>query len=154
MPLMISLIPHVLRIIKYLSKFEERESAIDGARKEKSGNPILMCTFAWEYALEIFIEYRPSHIFIRDVINMPEFQERLGNLLSKPGKSKCTVLPVERDLKVTYGEVERDNAMVFVKFWPWAETDVIAPGACIMRVNETDNHVRGRRGICLHCGAY
>ena len=153
--LLFSAIPFVMKMLGEAFHMGEILDAIRQARKEKRAVQKLFCTFEWDKEIMTTVG-DGRHILVRDVVETPEFRARLGNVLSKSGKHKCTVLPLERDFKMLKDEdIVRDDAMLMVVFEPWEEGDVVAPGACILRGNKTDtNHVRNKRGVCWYCGGY
>lgn len=155
--LLFSAIPFVMKMQGEAFHMEEILAAIRQARKEKGAVQTLFCTFEWDKEIMTTVGTDcGTHILVRDVVETPEFRARVGNVLSKSGKHKCTVLPLEHDLKVLKDEdIVRDEAMLMVVFEPWEEGDAITPGACILRGNKSDEqHVRNKRGVCWHCGGY
>jgi len=134
----------------------ETLAAMRQARKEQRAVHSLFATFDWDSEIQTTVGAESgTRIRVRDVVELPEFRERLGNILSKSGKHKCFVYPIVRDLKVLKDDdVMYDTAMVSVVFEPWVETDTMASGACILRGNKSDaQHVRNKWGVCWYCGA-
>ena len=155
--LLFSAIPFVMRLLGDRFNMADTLEAIHQARNQKRTVQLLFCTFEWDMEIQNMVGADcGARLLVRDVVELPEFRARFCNVLSKRGKHKCTMFPVERDLKVLKDDdVERDEAMVLVKFEPWSEGDVVAPGACILRGNKTDaEHVRNKYGVCWHCGGF
>ena len=155
--LLVSAIPYVLRMLGDLFNSEEILGAIRKVRKEQCAVHVPFSTFEWD--TQIMATAHPekgTYLNVRDVVELPEFLARLSNILSKQGKHKCTVLPIERDMKVLKDDdVVRDDAMISVVFEPWSESDTVTPCACILRGNKSDkNHVLNKRGVCWFCGSY
>ena len=155
--LLFSAIPFVMKMLGEAFHMGETLAAIRQARTEKRAVQTLFCTFEWDKEIMTTVgAERGTHILVRDVVETPEFRARFGNVLSKSGKQKCTVLPLERDLKVIKDDdIVRDDAMLLVVFAPWSEGDAVVPGECILRGNKSDEkHVRNKRGVCWCCGGF
>jgi len=155
--LLVSAIPYVLRMLGDRFDADEILGAIRKARKEQCAVHVQFASFDWDAQIMATVPpEKGTYLDIRDVVELPEFRERLSNILTKKGKHKCTVFPIVRDVKVLKDDdVIRDDALISVVFSPWSESDTVTPCACILRGNKSDkDHVLNKRGVCWYCGAY
>jgi len=155
--LFFSAIPFVMNMLGDRFDMADVRATILQARKEKRAIQMPFCSFDWDSQIQRTVGADcGTYIYVRDVVELPEFRARLGNVLSKRGKHKCTVLPFIRDRKVLKDEdVVYDDALVLVIFEPWNDTHTVTPGACILRGNKSDKeHVRDKRGVCWYCGGF
>lgn len=152
-----SAIPYALTVIGDIFHMETTLFAKRKSQQEQRSAIALFCSFPWERQIDPALFVEPvDAVYLRDVVDMPEFRERLSNLLSKSGKYKCTVHPVEQDTKILYdGDIERDEAMLFVEYAPWSESDFLYASNCIMNGDATDErHWHNHRRVCPYCGSY
>ena len=146
-------IPCAINIVDDIFRLGPALAAKRAARDEKRATPALLCAFPWERPMYPSEE---EGIYLRDVLDMEEFRKRLGNILSKPGKYKCTVHPVEQDTKWLYdGDMERNEANLYVEYSPWKEYDCLYPSNCIQEgAYAGAYHYYNKRHVCTCCGAY
>ena len=152
-----SAIPYALGVIGDRFQLEPALAAKRKAYYEQRSVPAVLCRFPWDKQLDPSLFVEPEDpVYLWEVVDMPEFRSRLGNILSKPGKYKCTVHPVEQDTKILYdGDIERNDALLFVEYAPWTKDDCLSSSRCIMNGDATDeNHCFDKRGICAFCGSY
>ena len=98
-----SAIPYALDAIGDRFQLEPALSAKREAHYEQRSVLALLCRFPWDKQLNPspFVELEDP-VCLREVVDMPEFRSRLANILSKPGKYKCAVLPVEHHTKILW----------------------------------------------------
>ena len=152
-----SAIPYALTVIGDIFNLEPVLTAKRKAHYEQRPAPALLCRFPWDKQLDPALFVEPEDpVYLWEVVDMPEFRSRLGNILSKQGKYKCTVHPVEQDTKILYdGDIERNDALLFVEYAPWSKEDCPTSCRCIMNGDASDeNHWQDKRGICAFCGSY
>lgn len=115
-----------------------------------------LCTFEWDTdLLDPNADPKSNVVHVLkyvDIMALPEFRERLGNLLSKQGKVQATVHTLEHDMKVDYaGERIREDAYLVVEFRPWRSNDTLEVSTCLPGWSE--RHTLTKSGICHFCGS-
>jgi hypothetical protein len=92
----------------------------------------------WWFPWDSEIENKGKRIFMRDVVNTPEFLYQIGQEESRRNSCFCTVHPLERDTKVgEAGTVIADTAVLNATF--------SKDGPC----DECGKHSKNGRATCL-----
>lgn len=113
-----------------------------------------LIAFPYGRMVEYAIGDGENVVLIRDVINLPEFRQRLANILGIPGRVFCEVHEVRRDLMEEDGVVERDDAIVTFTFSRW-NNHPLEKSDCLFigDVEDPNEHVINRYGVCHSCGS-
>jgi hypothetical protein len=114
-----------------------------------------LCTFDWdENILDPNADPASNAVHVLQLVNimaLPEFKERLGNLLSKRGVATATVHSPEHDYKVDgEGDIVLSDAYLLVEFTQWRD-DVVYSDC--LPVGEEEKHVKTKCGVCMFCGS-
>jgi len=144
--LLYSAIPYVLTyIIGDRFDFEAIRSAMRTVRKEGTTVRVAFCRFDWDMQIQT-LHSVSQLLLVREVVDTPEFRQRLGNILSKRDKYIFTVAQVTQ---------EGEDAVIYVTGTvPSDETPAVVSSPCILRGNRSDElHHTNKRGTCMYCGA-
>lgn len=115
-----------------------------------------LCSYDWDYdILDPNADPASNVVHVlhyRDIMALPEFLVRLGNILSTRNKVMATVHRPEHDYKVdSECNIARNEVYLVVEFRPW-KNETVEYSECL-RVGEADQHVLTKTGVCLFCGA-
>jgi hypothetical protein len=142
--LLYSAIPYVLtHIIGDHFDFEAIRSAMRTVRKEGTTVRVAFCRFAWDMQIQT-LHSVSQLLLVREVVDTPEFRQRLGNILSKRDKYIFSVAQVTQ---------EGEDAVIYVTGTSPDDAPVVG-SACILRGNRSDElHNTNKRGTCMYCGS-
>jgi hypothetical protein len=144
--LLYSAIPFVLtHIIGDHFDFDAIRGAMRTVRKEGTTVKLAFCRFAWDMQIQT-LNSVSQLLLVREVVDTPEFRQRLGNILSKRDKYIFTVAQVTQ---------EGEDAVIYMTGTiPSDETPAVVRSACILRGNRSDElHYTNKRGTCMYCGS-
>ena len=150
-------IPSVLQFVEDFANIEDirDERQEFKHRVNMASVKYFLMAFPYGKMVEYSVGDEEVAVLIRDVINLPEFQQRLANILGIPGCVFCEVHDVIRDLKVTEDDVVlHDDAIVTFTFSRWnnhlqQKRDCIFVGD----VDVQNIHAINRHGVCHYCGS-
>ena len=156
---------NLINAIPSILQFVEDTADIDAIREERHEYKhraniqparFLLMAFPYEQMVEYEVGDGSALVLIRDVVNLPEFQQRLANILGTPNHVHCEIHEVERDLKVgPDGDVDRDDAIVTFTFSRWNNHPVKKSGCLFVGGFEDPNdHNISANGVCHCCGSY
>ena len=153
---LINAIPSVLMFVEDTADIE----AIRDERREfkqrlnEASVTYFLVAFPYGQRVEYAIGDGENVVLIRDVMNLPEFRQRLANILGIPGRVFCEVHEVRRDLMEEDGVVERDDAIVTFTFSRW-NNHPLENSDCLFigDVEDPNDHVINRYGVCQCCGS-
>lgn len=156
----VNLLNAIPSILMFIEDFADMEAIRDERREFKHlvnmpPTKYFLLAFPYGRMVEYAVGDGEVIVLIRDVINLPEFQQRLGNMLGIPGRVFCEVHDIVRDLKIVDGQVERDDAIVTFTFSRWNNHPVRKSNCLYVGIVEDPNeHVINRYGVCHCCGSY
>ena len=142
--LLYSAIPFVLtHIIGDHFDYEAIRGAMRTVRKERTTVTLAFCRFDWDMEIQ---SLNSVLLLVREVVDTPEFRQRLSNILSKRDKYIFTVAQVTQ---------EGADAVLYVTGTPPSLEDApVVFSECILRGNRSDElHSRNKRGTCMYCGS-
>jgi hypothetical protein len=142
--LLYSAIPFVLtHIIGDHFDFDAIRGAMRTVRKEGTTVRLVFCRFAWDMQIQT-LNSVSQLLLVREVVDTPEFRQRLGNILSKRDKYIFTVAQVTQ---------EGEDAVIYVTGTSPDDAPIVH-SACILRGNRSDElHYTNKRGTCMYCGS-
>jgi hypothetical protein len=153
---LINAIPAVLQFVEDTADIEAVRDERNDYKYEanKPSTKYFLMGFSYRQMVQYEVDGGEVMVLIRDVVNLPEFRERLANILGVPNVVHCTVHEVQRDLKIV-GVVERDDAIVTFTFSRW-NNHPLKQSDCLLVAGFEDpvDHVINRYGVCHCCGAY
>jgi len=153
---LVNAIPSVLMFVEDTADLE----AIRDERREFKHrlNDASVTYFLMAFPYGRMVEYAVGDgenvVLIRDVMNLPEFRQRLANILGIPGRVFCEVHEIRRDLVEEDGIIERDDAIVTFTFSRW-NNHPLRQSDCLYigDVEDPNDHVINRHGVCHCCGS-
>ena len=137
--MLVDAIPFALAFVDQRLTFAETDAARRKVKKHGTSVQQALCIFDWDTT---FTSPTSEPIRCVDIMALPEFQERLVNILSGRGKKYIAhILPLER---------HGDDALLLVEYKPYNQ-EILVDLECLP-VGQADWHRRHRSGVCLWCG--
>jgi len=147
---------NLINAIPSVLQFVEDTADIEAVRDERNdykhvANKPSAKYFLMAFPYEQMVQYENGGdevtVLIRDVMNLPEFRERLANILSKPNIVHCVIHEIER--------VDRDDAVVTFTFSRWnnhplKKSDCLFAGG----FEDPNHHIISGYRVCHCCGAF
>lgn len=159
--LSVNLINAIPSILQFVEETADIEAICDEQRDFKHvvnmpPKEYFLMAFPYSQMVEYAVGDGEVAVLIRDVVNLPEFQQRLGNILGIPNRVFCEVHEVVRDFYLgDDGLVEQDDAVVTFTFTRW-NNHPLRKKECLFvaHVDDPNEHAINRYGVCHCCGAF